>query len=274
MIRKLMVARSQKKAQMAFARKWMVTEPKRKPRPAQWVRRWDDPAPRGLMARMRSSLLLRVAAGGTGAMMATGGMAYAGVLPDPVQRVVSNVAAKAGLDVPSPDDGTELADAGDETTEEDKGSETSKAVREVTRDKKKFETGRDFGKAVSGAAHRANEERKAAKAASKGDGEDETDGTKVPPGQVKKASKVHPVRDEEGKNASKPPAKTDAPGKPEHPVKPEPPAKPEKPEKPPKPEPPAKPEKPAKPEEPTEEVETEEPNEPVDKGKDKSKGKP
>jgi hypothetical protein len=246
----------------------MVAEPKRKPDPMfgrKWNHRYTVHRRPSLMARLRSSWAVRLAAGSTAALTATGGMAYAGVLPDPVQEAVSDLVQKIGVDVPSPSD---------------EGS-TSDAVHEVTERKSEFDSGKEFGHSVRDAAHKANaerkankDERKAAKRAEKKDGVVPSDGS-VPStdAEARKndhadADKDHPVKDEGGKNSDKgkpeSPGNSDEHGKAEEPTEPEEPESPGKsdedhgqPESPSKagadhgkPESPGKPEKPEKPEKP------------------------
>lgn len=56
------------------------------------------------LERLRSSMAARVGAVTLAAGSGFAGAAYAGVLPTPVQRVVSDAAAYLGLDLPHPDD--------------------------------------------------------------------------------------------------------------------------------------------------------------------------
>jgi hypothetical protein len=259
MFRTRLAAKRQEKAQAAFARKWMVAEPKRKPDPMygrKWNHHYTVHRRPGLMARLRSSWAVRIAAGSTAALSASSGMAFAGVLPEPLQRAASDLADKVGIDIPSPDD-----------------SRTSGAVHEVIERKDDFEKGKDFGHAVREAAHEANAARREAKAAEKagddeshGESKDLKDKSKNVPAGVAKGhesggSKPNPVDDEDGANADNGPApesqgkseedhgKADPPA-----AEPEKPATPEKPGAPPaapgKPDDagqPAKPEKPEKP---------------------------
>lgn len=172
------IIRQQKKAQLAFARKWMVTDADE-----------TDSAP--MFARKWSVSLARMTAGVTAAFAATGGMAYAGVLPEPVQRAVSAFAADVGVELPSPDDTVDkvivetedeevdderaddpkkegnFEERGGDPDEDAKGSGTSQAVHKVIDKKDEYEDGKDFGHAIADAAHAANAERKAQKAAAK-----------------------------------------------------------------------------------------------------------
>lgn len=198
MIRTRLAAKRQEKVQAAFARKWMVAEPKRKPEPMygrKWNHQYTVHRKPGVMARLRSSWAIRIAAGSTAALSATSGMAMAGVLPEPLQQAAADLADKVGLDIPSPDD-----------------TRTDDAVHEVIERKDDFENGKDFGKAVSGAAHEANAARREAKAAEKAGAGSESDkspkGPKAEPpgvanGHPNGGPKPNPVKDEEGKNADK-----------------------------------------------------------------------
>lgn len=258
MIRTRLAAKRQEKMQAAFARKWMVAEPKRKPDPMygrKWNHQYTVHRRPGLMARLRSSWAVRIAAGSTAALSATSGMAFAGVLPEPLQQAASDLADKVGLDLPSPDEGR-----------------TSDAVHDVVERKGDFEKGKDFGQAVRDAAHKANAARREAKADEKhGAGSDNgvkgSKGSKNSPagvadGHADGGSKPHPVKDDEGTNADK--GAPESPGRSEEdngkadppteqPNVPQP-EKPEKPEKPTdapgKPDDPGQGEKPDKPDKP------------------------
>lgn len=61
-----------------------------------------------LLDRIRAGLSRRIAVATLALTTAFGGAAYAGVLPDPIQRAASQVAATVGLDLPEGDEGADL----------------------------------------------------------------------------------------------------------------------------------------------------------------------
>ncbi len=80
------------------------------------------PARSSFLDRMRAGLSRRVAAASLAFTAAFGGAAYAGALPDPVQRAVSNAAGAVGVELPKPGD------------RDDKGSVTGNDERRDERD--------------------------------------------------------------------------------------------------------------------------------------------
>jgi hypothetical protein len=113
----------------------------------------DVPRRKSMIAKLLNA---KIAAAAIGAVVlsGTGVAAAAGGLPDPVQDKVASVASHVGVDLP------------------DSASSTAKAVHAV--DVQSIEPGSARGKAVSDAAHAANEKRKAAHEADKASTDDAT----------------------------------------------------------------------------------------------------
>lgn len=109
--------------------------------------------------RLRSSLSFRVAAVTAVFIGATGGLAYAGALPDAMQDALSSAAAKAGFELPAGDPGQSTAG---HAPGGDPGEDSGKSVKSDVLDavRSDYESGRDKGDAVSDAAsqNRSNED--------------------------------------------------------------------------------------------------------------------
>lgn len=105
-----------------------------------------------LLRRLRTSITVRIAAVTTLALGATGGLAYAGALPDAMQDAISSAAAKAGLELPLGD--PDAARATQEKAEQVR-SDTAKTVNDDVLDavRSDYESGRQKGDAVSDAAN-------------------------------------------------------------------------------------------------------------------------
>ena len=162
-----------------------------------------------VLSELLSTLTAKIVAGTMVAAAATGGMAAAGVLPDPAQQAIADVASHVGLSLPSPED--DAADAAknaksqdhndgkpDGTDANDKGMSA-----EVQKLKDSGLSGCELGRAVSAAAsakgadHRtdnATENRDARKpckspepkpSASPGDASEKPEGIEAPETEVK-----------------------------------------------------------------------------------------
>ena len=103
-----------------------------------------------LSRRLRSSLSFRLAAVTAIFIGATGGLAYAGALPDAMQDALSSAASKAGFELPVGNPGQSASGQDQENPGEDSGKSVKTDVLDAVRSD--YESGRDKGDAVSDAA--------------------------------------------------------------------------------------------------------------------------
>lgn len=101
--------------------------------------------------RLRNSLSFRVAAVTAVFIGATGGLAYAGILPDAMQDALSSAASKAGFELPVGDPGQSTSGDDGARNSGDSGQRAKEDVLDAVRSD--YDSGREKGDAVSDAAN-------------------------------------------------------------------------------------------------------------------------